>query len=306
MEMEANTFLPPQFNPAEMLARFRLPFETDGPMKALRDAYLSMMPRVPLEIYDREGWNEAQGFSGGIWLFWRREHVSVTLYDENSQHMTILIKKNGDDPWLFSTIYVSLDNSLRRDLWRELERIHSNYSGPWLLGGDFNETMPIDERNGNNNSEMQRRRLEFSNWVKNNGLIDLDGTGTKHTWFLGLTLDTFKSERLGRGLANEEWRLLFEEGAVRNLPKIKSDHGPILINTNGFAPISMVNRPFKFQAAWMHHEKFEDFVHSTWDEATHIVPSLKEFAVKLECWNREEFHNIFCKKAKLWARLEGI
>uniref|UniRef100_A0A803LIP9 Endonuclease/exonuclease/phosphatase domain-containing protein n=1 Tax=Chenopodium quinoa TaxID=63459 RepID=A0A803LIP9_CHEQI len=196
--------------------------------------------------------------------------------------MTILIKKNGDDPWLFSTIYVSPDNSLRRDLWRELERIHSNYSGPWLLGGDFNETMPIDERN------------------------DLDCTGPKHTWFLGLTLDTFKSERLGRGLANEEWRLLFEEGAVRNLPKIKSDHGPILINTNGFAPISMVNRPFKFQAAWMHHEKFEDFVHSTWDEATHIVPSLKEFAVKLECWNREEFHNIFCKKAKLWARLEGI
>ncbi|XP_021738161.1 uncharacterized protein LOC110704651 [Chenopodium quinoa] len=225
---------------------------------------------------------EAQGFSGGIWLFWRREQVSVTLFDENTQHMTVINKKNGDDPWLFSAIYASPSSSLRRELWQQLENIRRNYSGPWLLGGNFNDTLSIDERNGNNNSKMQRRRQEFSNWVENNGLIDLGCTGPEHTWFRGLTPDNFKSARLDRGLANEEWRLLFAEGAVRNLPRIKSDHCPILISTNGFAPISMVNRPFRFQAAWVHHGKFEEFVNANWNKTAPIVPFLKEFALKLE------------------------
>lgn len=40
---------------------------------------------------------EAQGFSGGIWLFWKEEVVTVTPYARHSQHLTVEIKKLGDD-----------------------------------------------------------------------------------------------------------------------------------------------------------------------------------------------------------------
>uniref|UniRef100_A0A803MIA0 Uncharacterized protein n=1 Tax=Chenopodium quinoa TaxID=63459 RepID=A0A803MIA0_CHEQI len=113
-----------------------------------------------------------------------------------------------------------------------------------MLAGDFNETMSMDERNGNGGSEMQRRCREFSNWVENNALIDLGCSGPAHTWFRGLTPDTFKSARLDRALSNDEWRLRFEEAGVRNLPKAMSDHCLILISISSEDDMEKISRPF--------------------------------------------------------------
>ncbi|XP_057246683.1 uncharacterized protein LOC130589440 [Beta vulgaris subsp. vulgaris] len=194
---------------------------------------------------------EAQGFSGGIWLFWRKEVVTVTSFGSHSQHLTVEIKKIGDTPWLFSAIYASPDTVLRRQLWEELEKIKNSYSGPWLLAGDFNETISMNERNGVGGSEMERRCRNFANWIDNVNLIDLGAAGPQHTWFRGSSPDTFKSARLDRCLANEDWRLKFSEAAVRNLPKSCSDHCPILMSSSGFAPLPQAIRPFRFQAAWL-------------------------------------------------------
>lgn len=137
-------------------------------------------------------------------------------------------------------------------------------------------------------------------------MIDLGCSGPAHTWFRGNSVDTFKSARLDRGLVNDSWRLRFEEGRVRNLPKASSDHCPILISNTGFAPIPVSLKPFRFQAAWLRHDKFNEFVLKHWVESTRIVPFLKSFAQKIQRWNKEEFYNIFRKKSELWARLEGV
>lgn len=184
----------------------------------------------------------------------------MTPYGMHTQHLTVKVERLGEDPWMFFAIYASPESRVRADLWKELERIKDQYSGPWLLAGDFNETTNMSERNGSANNEMQKRCRKFSNWIQNNALIDLGCSGPEHTWFRGLTDDTFKSARLDRGLANDAWRLRFEEGAVRNLPKTKSDHCPILISTTGFAPVPTTIKPFRFQAAWLNHQKFQDFV----------------------------------------------
>lgn len=131
-------------------------------------------------------------------------------------------------------------------------------------------------------------------------------SGPAHTWFRGNSSETFKSARLDRGLANGDWRLLFAEGAVRNLPKASSDHCPILISTTGFAPVTKAIRPFRFQAAWLNHGSFSEYVHSKWKSSAPIVPFLREFADNLQAWNKSQFYNIFRKKSELWARLEGI
>ncbi|XP_021721066.1 uncharacterized protein LOC110688610 [Chenopodium quinoa] len=154
------------------------------------------------KVCDRIGfWGQtrvdAQGFSGGIWLFWREELVSVTILDNHTQHITVEIEKRGEDPWIFSAIYANPDSTLRKELWNEL----------WNHTGDFNDAVNLEERHGVGGSEI------------------------------GLSPNSFKSARLDRGLVNEDWRLRFVEGAVRSLPRLTSDHCPILISTNGFAPI---------------------------------------------------------------------
>ena len=367
--LEINVFLPPENASPLMLLNAGIPYVTDGPMRALRETFMSMLTLVPLYEFDRYPsfpmfnmsikilvWNvqgagnkvqvirelvrinkpsvlvlvethlsgeqaqkicdrigfagqkrvEAQGFSGGIWMLWDTQVVAINTYGSHSQHLTVEISKLGEEPWLFSAIYASPDSSIRKELWRELEQIKDKYSGPWMLAGDFNETMRMQERNGVNSPEMARRCRDFSDWVNNNALIDLGCSGPEHTWFRGQSSDTFKSARLDRGLANEDWRLRFSEGAVRNLPKAASDHCPIIISTTGFAPIPMVVKPFRFQAAWLNHGKFHEFVYSRWNKTTPIVPFLRDFASQLQQWNKEEFYNIFRKKSELWARLEGI
>lgn len=242
---------------------------------------------------------EAQGFAGGIWMFWKAEEIIVSSYGSNSQHLTVEIKKTGDDGWLFSAVYASPDSTMKRELWSELEHIRRSYEGPWLLAGDFNDTVCMSERNGVDSSEMQRRCQNFANWIANNELIDLGFSGPAHTWFRGHSEDTFKSAWLDRGLVNEEWRLKFTEGNLRNLPKSSSDHCPILISSTGFAPVPRAVRPFRFQAAWLNHEKFHEFVMNNWVSSAPIVPFLKSFASKIQTWNREEFYNIFRKKSEL-------
>lgn len=59
---------------------------------------------------------DAQGFSGGIWLYWRSELVTVGPIARSNQYITVEITRNGEVPWYFSAIYASPDPSKRQDL----------------------------------------------------------------------------------------------------------------------------------------------------------------------------------------------
>lgn len=73
---------------------------------------------------------EAQGFSCGIWLFWKKELISVRILNAYTQHITIEILKNGVEPWIFTALYAILDSTLRRQLWEALEDAKRRYPGP--------------------------------------------------------------------------------------------------------------------------------------------------------------------------------
>ncbi|XP_074318276.1 uncharacterized protein LOC141655076 [Silene latifolia] len=139
----------------------------------------------------------AQGFSGGIWLYWNTDIVSVSTVTEHHQYITIEIARNGEVPLFFSTVYASPDPTNRRELWRELENFARTNNRPWLLAGDFNETRHLNERHGVD-ANMARRCENFINWIDNCDLIELAFTGASHTWARGNTTETRQSARLDR------------------------------------------------------------------------------------------------------------
>lgn len=96
-------------------------------------------------------------------------------------------------------------------------------------------------------------------------------------------------------MANEEWALLYEEAEVKHLPKACLDHCPIILSTIGFAHIPVSLKPFIFQAAWLTHAKFEEFMRANWNNSLPLIPFLSEFAAKLNSC-KETFHNIFGKR----------
>ncbi|KAL2899374.1 hypothetical protein RDABS01_024456 [Bienertia sinuspersici] len=248
---------------------------------------------------------DAHGFSGGIWTYWKPELVTVSLIDHSSQYITHLITRQGDEPWFYTAIYASPDPSKRVELWKELSDFAKNNNKPWMLAGDFNETRFGWERSSSC-PETTRRSALFNHWVESNHLLELESYGPSHTWARGLSLDTRRSARLDRALVNTNWGFNYTQARVKHLPAIQSDHCPLLISSNGFAPLNSLNRPFRFQAAWLTHEKFQDLMKESWDSNAPLIPHLKDFSNKLQDWNKEVFHNIFRQKRVLLARINGI
>lgn len=248
---------------------------------------------------------DAQGFSGRIWVYWKAETVIVEPILKHNQHITMNITRVGEQPWYFTAVYASPDPMKRRELWENLKEFTTTHNKPWLIAGDFNDTR-YDWERSSACSETNRRSARFNNWVEDMELLEVEFSGASHTWARGLTPETRRSARLDRTLCNGNWGLRYSASKVKHLPSIASDHCPLLISPNGFAPLQKVNRPFRFQAAWMTHEKFQEFIHSKWNQSTPLTTSLMSLSVDLQNWSKEVFHNIFREKRHLMARLAGI
>ncbi|XP_021812414.1 uncharacterized protein LOC110755503 [Prunus avium] len=143
---------------------------------------------------------------------------------------------------------------------------------------------------------------DFKRWFTENEMIDLGYSGPRFTW---TNNRVFK--RLDRAVCNLKWRQMFAEAHVVHLPRTKSDHCPIKICLQSRLSSTPNDRPFRFEAMWMQHESFKDFIGQRWgqisgsamDKSYGLIESLK-------LWNRSVFGHLKQRKARILARLAGI
>lgn len=57
---------------------------------------------------------------------------------------------------------------------------------------------------------------------------------------------------------------MFPEAQVTHCAHSYSDHTPILLHTGGMRQVRLGERPLRFQAAWLTHNKFKEFVSVNW------------------------------------------
>lgn len=212
-------------------------------------------------------------------------------------------------PWMVSFVY-GLTNWNNKDaFWYELEQYGSNFDGPWLCLGDFNALLDQSEKWGG-------RPVGSSNsgamkcFVTNMGLIDLGFVENKYTWCNGRQGRGFIQERLDHGLANREWRCLFPNATVKHLPRIISDHSPLLLDTLG--ETNSGPRPFRFKSFWTQDRRSFWAVQEAWRHNTSGSPAytlchhLKATKEALRSWNREVFGAIQTKISDLQQQLSNI
>ncbi|KAL4365379.1 hypothetical protein AHAS_Ahas07G0100200 [Arachis hypogaea] len=91
----------------------------------------------------------------------------------------------------------------------------------------------------------------FANWINDYGLIDLGFIDSRFTW-RGPQREGQKRvfKRLDRALANAEWRIKFQEAKVKALPRIGSDHHPLLITLQSRDVMQRRDRLFRYEAMW--------------------------------------------------------
>ncbi|CAA0835198.1 Unknown protein [Striga hermonthica] len=133
-----------------------------------------------------------------------------------------------------------------------------------MLMGDFNEVSHSSEKFGGRVVSMNRCVL-LNNMMTTCGLSDLGKEGPAFTWCNTRHGLARIPERLDRVLANSSWRLLFPEASVKHLPRLHSDHCPLLLQCEGKLTVDRSKRPFCFQAMWTAHDECKQIVESCWD-----------------------------------------
>ncbi|PKI51404.1 hypothetical protein CRG98_028200 [Punica granatum] len=93
---------------------------------------------------------------------------------------------------------------------------------------------------------------------------------------------------------------------LRVLPRIKSDHHPIRLLTDGQPRVIQGSRPFRYLAAWNEHPDFNRLLSSTWDNTLELPSNLQTFRDHVQLWNKEVFGHILGRKRRLLARLQGV
>ncbi|KAH1075440.1 hypothetical protein J1N35_027768 [Gossypium stocksii] len=128
-------------------------------------------------------------------------------------------------------------------------------------------------------------------------LHDLGFRGPPFTWHKGNMF-----ERLDRALGNKAWINYFPISLITYLPKIKSDHRPLLLNLN---PVFALPRGilFQFSASWVEHPDFFNFMKDQWEFQGNMETSLNKITENLKDWNKNIYGHITYRKRNLIHKL---
>ncbi|XP_061357803.1 uncharacterized protein LOC133302092 [Gastrolobium bilobum] len=158
---------------------------------------------------------DAHGFTGGLWLLWNDDRCQVQALKQTHQFIHVRVTLADHQAFLYTVIYASPREEIRKRLWDDLLQLSEDISVPWLIAGDFNEIAFPSEKRGGAPVDTSRCN-KFASLLTDIKMIDLEGIGSKFTWrgprFLHLDR-VFK--RLDRACSNAEWRLMFHEGQVQ-------------------------------------------------------------------------------------------
>jgi endonuclease/exonuclease/phosphatase family metal-dependent hydrolase len=103
--------------------------------------------------------------------------------------------------------------------------LHGQMSLPWLVLGDFNEILFNYEKEGGRPRSLQAMQA-FHVALTDCELEDMGYIGDIFTWRRGNL-----RERLDRGAVNQAWNNLFPNASLINSETTRSDHRPLLVDT---------------------------------------------------------------------------
>lgn len=96
------------------------------------------------------------------------------------------------------------------------------------------------------------------------------------------------------------------DASIIHLPTLKSDHKPLLLSLAHGVSTTAMNRPFHLMASWLVDQTFKPVDQEAWHGDTIWLQAVDTFQDKATYWNMHCFGNIFYRKRRLMARMEGI
>ncbi|KAL8488067.1 hypothetical protein ACS0TY_024375 [Phlomoides rotata] len=160
--------------------------------------------------------------------------------------------------WCFGFVHARSTHIPRRELWSS---ICTHAANPMCVLADFNVVLGAHERSrgvGNPTRPSQ----EFRTFLDEARLHDMDTAGPQFTWVTRHSNMGYMAPRLDRVLVNDDFMDLWQTTSATVLPRISSDHHPMLLRL--LVTANHVIRPFRFQHMWSTHSSFLPLVVASW------------------------------------------
>ena len=203
-----------------------------------------------------------EGLSGGLALGWTQDwEVSILLQNRHFIHSQITNIQG--EVFTVTFLYGHPNIAHRQLIWNELQSFGRQITQRWVCIGDFNQVLQETDKfsfkqiSSVGNFQLQQVLSDLC-------LIPIDSKGLPFTWMNKRQGDDFVMEKLDRAFANTEWMEHFSHTVVRNLPIIRSDHGPIILDTD--LPQHFRHRPFRFEWMWTTHPDCATIINSAWSK----------------------------------------
>jgi hypothetical protein len=209
--------------------------------------------------YDLLSIHESDGQSGGLLMLWCKE-TKIKVMSVTKNYIDVIIE--GDTDWRFTGVYGEPSWNQKHITWDALRNLHGQFQMPWLALGDFNEILFNYEKEGGRPRTQQSMQL-FHDALKDCDLEDMGYIGDLFTWRRGNM-----RERLDRGVVNNSWNDVFPNASLINSETTRSDHRPVLVDTEYLSSTHAITEaPKRFEARWLQEDAVEEMVKAAWERA---------------------------------------
>ncbi|XP_075076870.1 uncharacterized protein LOC142163479 [Nicotiana tabacum] len=263
-----------------------------------------MQDNKKLELYRRKiGLSQAfSNISNKVWAFFDDLYEVTVLYDMEQQLTLKMIHTETHIVQIITLVYAKCDAIERIELWDSLYAIAADMDIPWPVGGDFNVIWDEDEKFGGLPVTLNEVN-DFRHCMNTCNLFNLGFKGSIYTWWNERAEEDCIFKRLDRCMANIEFQQMFPGIKVTHLPKIGSDHCPMLLKCD--LETIAIKKSFKFLNFWTKHPTFKDVVKANWQADFEANPftlfnhKMKRVKKELSIWSKSTYGDIFKKISSL-------
>lgn len=151
---------------------------------------------------------DSNGLSGGLALFWD-ESLQVNILDKCDRYIDVSVVDQGSGTsWRTTYVYGEPRAENRHLMWEHLSRLRGVSDDPWLVCGDFNQTMWQHEHlSRSSRAESQMRA--FRDVLEACELMDLGFSGAPYTNNNGQQGYRNVRVRLDHACADDAWKVMF-------------------------------------------------------------------------------------------------
>lgn len=254
----------------------------------------SLLNQICGRRYDEHRVINAIGTRGGILIATRSAQFQIVDTKATACCLSVWLqdRKDSSSFW-FTGVYGPSSPHTRVEFLEEIKSHKPQDATPWILGGDFNITLTIQDRNRPANSADWRNTRQFAQLVSDLGLLNLNLQGRTFTWTN--ERDSPAMARLDRFLISNEWNLKYPNSSQKALPSTSSDHCPLSLTAK---TSHMKTKFFRFENIWLKFEDLPQLVTETWQsEPTAHTPDalqkkLKNLQTTIKNWSNSKIGSI--------------